>query len=107
MPRPRARNLFELGGQWIAKEPGSPFLHRFWTEPGTGRTRRASLRTQDLEVAKRLLAEIVLKGASKSQNTPLSAVLLDYFESRTDKLPSKKPARHAGRLMLSCRGDTI
>jgi integrase len=107
MPRPRARPLFELGGQWIAKDPGSPFLHRFWTEPGTGRTRRASLRTEDLEIAKRLLAEIVVKDAPKTQNAPLSAVLLDYFENRTDKLPSKKPARHAGRLMLAFWGETI
>ena len=34
-------------------------------------------------------------------------MLLNYFENRTDKLPSKKPARHAGRLMLACWGDTI
>jgi hypothetical protein len=27
----------------------------------------------------------------KSQNTPLSAVPLDYFEGRADKVPSKKP----------------
>jgi integrase len=107
MPRPRARPIFELGGQWIAHDPGSPFLHRFWTEPDTGRTRRASLRTEDLEEAKRLLAEVVVRGAPKTNNAPLSAVLLDYFENRTDKLPSKKPARHAGRLMLACWGDTV
>ena len=107
MPRPRARPLFELGGQWIAPEPGSPFLHRFWTEPGTGRTRRTSLRTEDLEIAKRLLAELVVKGAPKTRDAPLSAVLLHYFENRTDKLPSKKPARHAGRLMLAFWGETV
>jgi integrase len=53
------------------------------------------------------LAEIVVKGSPKTHNAPLSAVLLDYFENRTDKLPSKKPARHAGRLMLACWGDTV
>jgi integrase len=107
MSRPRARPIFELGGQWIARDPGSPFLHRFWTEPGSRRTCRASLRTEDLEEAKRLLAEIVVKGSPKTTNAPLSAVLLDYFENRTDKLPSKKPARHAGRLMLACWGETV
>jgi len=91
MPRKRARPLFELGGQWIAREPGSPFYHRFWTEPGTGRTRRASLRTEDLDAATKLLAEIVVKGSPKTQNAPLSAVLLDYFESRTDRLPARNP----------------
>jgi integrase len=107
MPRRRARPLFELGGQWIARDPGSPFLHRFWTEPGTGRTRRASLRTEDLKTAERLLAEIVVKGAPKTVNAPLSAVLLDYFENRTDKLPSKKPARAAGRQLLAFWGETV
>jgi integrase len=107
MPRPRARPLFELGGQWIAQDPASPFLHRFWTEPGTGRTSRASLRTTDLEAAKQLLAEIVIKGTPKTANTPCSAVLLAYFENRTDKLPSAKAARHAGRLMLACWGQTV
>lgn len=107
MPRGRKAPLFELGGQWIAVDPGSPFLHRFWTEPGSGRTCRASLRTADLEAAKRLLAEIVVKGAPKTDNAPLSAVLLSYFEERTDKLPSAKPARHAGRLMLACWGQTV
>jgi len=33
--------------------------------------------------------------------------MLDYFEKRTDKLPSAKHARHACRLMLECWGDTI
>jgi integrase len=107
MPRSRKAPLFELSGQWIGREPGSPFLHRYWTEPGTGRTRRSSLRTEDLEEAKRLLAEIVVKGAPKSERTPLSAVLLDYFENHTDKLPSGKNARGAGRTLLECWGQTI
>lgn len=107
MPRPRKAALFELGGQWIAKEAGSRFLHRYWTEPGTGRTSRASLRTEDLEEAKRLLAEIVVKGAPKSTNTPLSAVLLAYFEGHTDNLPSADNARLAGRTLLACWGPTI
>ena len=107
MPRPRKAPLFELGGQWIAHEPGSPYLHRYWTEPGSRRTRRESLCTKDLEAAKRLLAEIVIKGAPKTPTALLSAVMLDYFEKRTDKLPSAKHARHACRLMLECWGDTI
>src|SRR5690242_15672314 len=105
MPRSRKAPLFEIGGQWIAREPGSPFLHRYWTEPGSGRTRRESLRTDDLEAAKTALAEIIVKGSPKTNNAPLSAVLLDYFEQRTDKLPSAKPARAAGRSMLACWGE--
>lgn len=107
MPRARKAPLFELAGQWIAREPGSPFFHRYWTEPGSGRTRRASLRTTDLEEAKRQLAEIVVKGAPKSVSTPLSAVLLAYFEERTDKLRSREHARLAGRTLLACWGATV
>lgn len=106
MPNARKEPLFELAGQWIAREPGSPFLHRYWTEPGSYRTRRNSLRTEDLDEAKKRLAEIVIKGAPKSVNTPLSAVLLNYFEERTDKLPSKDNARLAGRTLLAFWGAT-
>ena len=107
MPRPRARNLFELGGQWIAREPGSPYLHRYWTPERSGRTRRASLGTQDLEEAKKRLAEIVVRGAPKTSSAPLSAVLISYFEERTDKLPSKKHARLGGRTLPACWGQTV
>ena len=106
MPRPRARPLFEIGDQWIARDPGSPFLHRFWTEPGTGRTRRASLGTADLKKAKLALAEIVLKGTPKTVDTPLAAVLLKYFEEHTDKLVSGKIARGHGRKLLAFFGAT-
>jgi hypothetical protein len=107
MPRPRKDALFELASQWIAREAGSPFLHRYWTEPGSGRTRRASLRTTNLEEAKRRFAEIIVKGAPKTVTALLSAVLLFYFENHTDKLPSAKHARHAGRLLLQCWGPRI
>lgn len=107
MPQPRKHARFELGGQWIAQnDPCSKVLYRFWTEPGTGRTRRASLGTSDLEVAKGKLAEIVVKGAPKTVEAPLSAVFLKYFEERTDKLRSAKVARGHGRKVLAYFGET-
>jgi integrase len=107
MPQPRKKPLFELGRQWIANDPDSRMLYRFWTEPGTGRTRRASLGTADLDIAKRKLAEIEVKGAPKTADAPLSAVLLKYFEERTDKLPSGKVARGHGRKVLAFLGQTV
>lgn len=65
MPRARARPLFELGSQWIAKESGRAGFYRFWNDAGNGRTRRASLRTADLEEAKRKLAEILIRTVSE------------------------------------------
>ena len=106
MPRPRKSALFELGGQWIAHDPPSPFLYRFWYDPGTGRTRRASLGTEDLGEAKLKLAQIVMEGAPKSKNSPIAIVLENYFKERTDRLPSGKSARNAGKLFLECWGKT-
>lgn len=107
MPRPRKHAIFELGGQWIGREGKSPFFHRFWTEPGSGRTRRASLGTADIEAAKRTLAEIVIANAPKSKSSPLSVVLERYFEERSDALPSADNARLAGRTLLSFFGAAV
>ena len=105
MPRPRREPLFELGGQWIATDPDSAYLYRFWNDTGARRTRRASLGTANLEDAKQRLAEIVVKGEARTPSAALAIVLENYFEARTDKLPSKKPARSAGALMLQCWGE--
>lgn len=107
MPRPRKHALFELGGQWIAREHGTGQLYRFWNDAGAGRTRRASLGTPDLERAKLIFAEAVIKGATRSANDHLSLILEAYFEARTDHLPSKDQARFAGALMLECWGELV
>ena len=106
MPRPRSRPLFELGGQWIATDPGSKKLYRFWTEPGSGRTRRSSLGTENLEEAKLALAKHVTAEGPKTHSSPLSVVLEVYFVEHTDKLPSKVVARSHGRKLLSFVGQT-
>jgi integrase len=106
MARPRSRSLFELGGQWIATEGDRGNLYRYWFDAGTGRTRRESLRTTDLESAKRALAEIVIKGAPKTTTARLSVVLEDYFVGHTDKLPSKLQSRNAGKVLLRHFGET-
>lgn len=105
MPRPRARPLFELGGQWIAQEPDRPGYYRYWNDAGTGRTRRASLGTENLERAKEKLAEIIIAGAPATRDTHLATVLEKYFLERTDHLPSAKPARLSGRLFLEAWGE--
>lgn len=107
MPRPRKNPLFEFGGQWIGREPGRGHFYRYWTDSADGRTHRESLGTADLEEAKELLAQIVVARAPKTSDSLLSAVLLDYFEQHTDKLPSKKQSRNAGRVMLKCWGAAV
>lgn len=107
MPHPRKRVLFELGGQWIAAEPGRKGLYRYWTAPGTGRNRRASLGTEDLDEAKLRLAEIVLRGATPTDRTYLSVILNNYCEQHGDRTATGKQARHSARLFLKCWGETI
>jgi len=107
MPRPRSRAIFELGGQWIAEEPGKSGYYRYWIDAGIGRIRRASLSTKDLERAKERLAEIVVLGAPANDDTHLATVLENYFTSRTDHLPSAKPARNAGKLAIECWGEVF
>jgi integrase len=107
MPRARQKALFELGGQWIAREVGKPGFYRYWHDAGTGHSRRASLGTSDPEEAKTRLAEIVVRGAVKTTVTPLSIVLEEYFLNKTDHLVSKGTARNAGRLLLECWGDLV
>ncbi len=107
MSRPRRNPLFELGGQWIAREPGHKSLYRYWTERGANRSRRASLGTDDLELAKIRLAEIVLGKGSSVPAAPLAVVLKSYYEGHSDRLPSAGAARAAGKLMLACWGETV
>lgn len=107
MPRPRSNPLFELGGQWIAREQGSRSLYRFWNDARNGRTRRESLRTASLEEAKRQLAEIVVKGAPKTAEAFLSVVLESYISGRLNGKPSQNAAKYAATLMLDFWGETV
>lgn len=105
MPRPRARELFELGGHWIAEEPGRRGLYHFWNDARTGRTRRESLGTKDLEKAKLALAAIVTECRPKTRDSALTLVFEQYFTEQTDKLPSSNAARQAGSNLLGCLGE--
>ncbi len=107
MSRPRTDVLFEISGHWIASEPGTKNLYHFWHDNRAGRTRRESLRTADLEGAKRKLAELVVAGAPKTKNAALAVVLERYFTERTDKKPSKGSSRNAGKILLRHFGLTV
>jgi len=106
MPRPRTNPLFELGDQWIAEERGTQNYYRFWNDAGTGRTRRASLGTSDLEAAKRKLAELVVNDVPKTVDASLSVVLEDYFVKHTDHLASRSQTRNGGKVLLRFFGPT-
>ena len=100
-----------------ARIDGRPSIYRFWYDARSGETRRRSLKTSDVEEAKKLLA---LEFATKTHSDPqdpepvmLVAILNHYFENHSDKLPSSHMARHSGEIVLNflereCRlGTTV
>jgi hypothetical protein len=108
MPRSRKRVEFELGGRWIAREPGRPGYYLYWRDDEAGRTRRTSLGTSDLGRAKERFAEIIEKKPQAAVvNDYVSTVLEKYFEERTDGKPSEKQTRNAGRVLLQCWGTEL
>ena len=96
---------FQMGGQWIGRVAGSTLYYRFWYDAGNGEIRRRSLKTADIEEAKRLLAELVTKNAGPEPRDPdavmLVLVLTHYFENHSDKRPSGPAARRAGELVMT------
>jgi integrase len=96
--------LFEMGGMWIGRVAGSKHLYRFWYDRRHGETRRRSLKTTDLEEAKRLVAEVVASHRTNDprdpEAVPLVYVLTYYLENHADNLPSAEVARRASNFVL-------
>lgn len=100
---------FRLGRYWIDRVAGSANWYRFWYDAGAGETRRRSLGTADIELAKVKLAAHVIKEGSGQPVEPKDALLIavfnHYWEERSDKLRSKAQARCAGRYLLEFLGN--
>ena len=96
--------LFEIGGQWIARIEGRPSLYHFWYDPRSGEICRRSLRTADIEEAKRLLAVYVVSSKHEDPRDPeqvmLVAILTHYYERHSDNRRSAHAARRAGVLVM-------
>ena len=90
---------YRLDAYWIAKRPNSETYYRFWYDPSTGNTRRASLGTRCFETAKQTLkvwfARNHLPGNEATENVPLSTVLRLYYEEHAMDLPSHEAVRIA------------
>ena len=99
-----AQKLFEICGTWIARIDGRPCLYRFWYDKRSGEIRRRSLKTKDLEEAKRIVAGHAVEQIHEDPRDPeqvmLVAVLTHYFENHSDKRRSAYAARRAGELVL-------
>lgn len=104
MSRPRLNPLFEIGDYWIGQEPNSPLLYRYWRDRNVGRTRRATLGTDDLEEAKIRLAEIVVRDSPATPESYLSTIFDKYCDEHGDKTATGTTARWTCRQYLECWG---
>lgn len=90
---------FQIGEYFLTQHSNSPVYKAGWFDAETGQTRRASLRTKDLEEAKVALYEFVqARMKPKDFDTadmPLGTVLTRYYEQHAINLPSEEAARHA------------
>ncbi len=96
--------LFEFGGMWVGRVYGSQQLYRFWYDSRNGEVRRRSLKTTNIEEAKRRLAEVVVNDAPTKaddpEKVPLVFVLTHYLEGHADSRPSAHVARRASELVM-------
>jgi integrase len=88
---------FRIGRFFLDKRPNSPNWCVCWFDPEARQTRRASLGTSDLQVAKVGLAEYVTKNESlkdaKPGEVPLEAILIRYYEQHAKHIRSAEQAR--------------
>ena len=106
MPRYRKNKIFEIGGWWLDKVPGSTVWYAFRYDADSGRVRRESLGVDDLEEAKLAVGRKALIAAPKNPDSFLSAILESYFGGVSDAKPSADQARYAGGILLEFWGDT-
>ena len=90
---------FRIGKWFLDKRPNSPNWCVCWFDPTARQTRRASLGTADLQVAKIRLAEHVTKHETLKNVDPegvsLEAILIRYWEEHGKAIPSAEQARFA------------
>ncbi len=87
---------FRIGKWFLDKRPNSPNWCVCWFDPATRQTRRASLRTEDFQVAKVRLAEHVTKHETLRYVEPeavlLEVILIRYWEEHANAIPSAEQA---------------
>ena len=108
MPR-YARRDYQVGDYWLSKQARSPAWCRTWYDPVTRQTRRVSLGTADLELAKQALVDWVLVHQNRKQESPervsLAEVFAPFYERHAAKLNSAYQAKLALSYWLDFHGD--
>lgn len=93
---------FQLGDYWIGKEADNDTYYRYWYDEGKRKTRRKSLRTRDLNAAKKALAELYLTEEPENPHSPevvsLTRVFNFYMKHHGENTKSAAASRRAFQL---------
>ena len=105
MSRYAPRNRYQVGGVWLGQRSGSDAWYRMWCEPGTRRTKRASLGTTDFDEAKARLNEWFILNQTVSAPNATSVVTLAevfarFFEQHGQHLKSASDTSRSLRYWL-------
>jgi len=104
MPRYSAEKVYQLGDYWLSKRAGSDAWYRTWFDGEARQTRRISLGTDDLNVAKQALNDwFVLhhtKTEQKAADVSLAELFARYYEHHGSKLGSPDNVQRALRYWL-------
>lgn len=79
MPRYKQEREFQLGEYWLSKQSRSDAWCRTWFDEKTRQTKRLSLRTADLEQAKKLLTDWFVLRHSKPKEEAADKSLAEVF----------------------------
>ena len=94
---PKSEPVYKVGEYWLGQRKNSPNWYRVWWDPDTGRIRRASLGTTELNEAKAKLNEwFARKHLPENEpinNVPIATVIRVYYEEHAMHLPSHEAAR--------------
>jgi len=97
MSRSKPRGYWEYRGHWLTKASGSDSFYACWYDSEraqrTGKTRRKSLKTADIEEAKDRLVAFVLSRETYHEDALILSVLHRYYEEVARDLPSQPQAK--------------
>ena len=101
--------IFQLGDFWLSKQSRSQSWCRTWFDPESRQTRRVSLRTADLEEAKRRLTDWFVLEHTKVREAPSEASLAEtfarYYTQKGSALRSADSVQRALRDWLDHYGE--
>ena len=109
MPRYSVKREFQLGDVWLSKQCRSPSWCRTWFDKASGQTKRASLKTTDIEAAKKRLTEwFVVNQTVKDRSADqiqLRQIFSPFYEKHGKNLASHDQVQRSLKTWLEFFGD--